>query len=215
MGVISVTLVKATVKEVNNLFETDTNGTIKNVFITPTLFPTKKPHPTLLPTFKFKPIPTIDPDPIVTCFTNINCGGDRRVKKSECNKTCCSIEDNKWELVSSKEECNTRRDEYYKKLIEEDQKKFDSYIINIPTSLPTLTTDNESVQRELNLRNCLAQATKNFGLPPVGSMIETTDSNAVGLAVEQKTYGEIVGDSRQANVSLDQARARCRRLYGQ
>lgn len=79
---------------------------------------TKLPSPTTKPevksatsqressTQKIYPSPTPDPDPIVNCRENVNCGGGtRRLKLSECNRAICCQIGNGWYFYPSNDEC--------------------------------------------------------------------------------------------------------------
>ena len=61
------------------------------------------------------PTPTTDPDPIIACEINTNCGGGTmQLRRSECsNTTCCQI-GNKWVLYKDPNQCTSDQNTYYK-----------------------------------------------------------------------------------------------------
>lgn len=81
----------------------------------PTLIPTQKNNPT--PTVKTKKIvqPTqkaVETDPIIDCVSSYpNCNGSSiKARRSQCLKIyCCGFSDNTWALYTSEEKCNEAR----------------------------------------------------------------------------------------------------------
>lgn len=199
--------------------------------------------PTAIPTL------TIDPDPIVTCTFPKDCNSTvETIKSSECSKkVCCQVKVNKFEIISSKDECTRivteeikRMDEEYKKSYEEAMKKsredadkaFAAYEervkASLNTSIDTTSVDTytdeykarlkqieeqEAAWKKENLLICRKNAENRYKQPPIGSMTMRTDPSARGLATEQVTYGQIVGESQEMRNALNRALQECNRLY--
>ena len=86
--------------------------------IEPTIAPTLIKSPTPIPTYSPTQIPKakpvyIDPDPIVSCNINSNCGGGtRQMKKSACTQsTCCQL-GSTWSIYPNNTACDQAQTNY-------------------------------------------------------------------------------------------------------
>ncbi|GEM_PF-4872988 len=60
------------------------------------------------------PTPTVDPDPIVQCTMNANCGGGvKLLKASVCGQSVCCEVGSTWSLYGSKESCSQAQNAYF------------------------------------------------------------------------------------------------------
>lgn len=106
----------ATIKGLIPIDLSGNRSSVQKVNATPT--PTPSESPTPIPTYpptqipKIKPV-YVDPDPIVNCNISSNCGGgNRQMKKSECNQsTCCQL-GNAWSIYPNKTACTQAQNNY-------------------------------------------------------------------------------------------------------
>jgi len=187
------------------------------VFVSPTqavISPTLIPITTQKNTKIITPIPTIDPDPVISCSLNEKCGGGTiSMRRSECsNTTCCEIA-GKWVVYKDRNQCTKDQETYWNNYYGAGN----NYVaptyapIPIPTySIPTYSppvyvpSPTSSYQAPTPnyaalLQNCRDQANEEYNLTMRILRANGTSNSSSSVVAEQKR-----------NSKLQQ----CQNLYG-
>lgn len=99
------------------------------------------------------PIPPVDPDPIVDCQINANCGGGTtKMHSSDCSKTTCCQAWGKWSNYPSLDACKTEQEKEYA-MIRAKIEAVENYKFELPPLNTSAFDTSEAIKKMQDIVN--------------------------------------------------------------